>query len=235
MTAPGADRVAVLMSHLGSVQERIARAVASAGRDPASVHLIAVTKTWPSSDVRALAGLGLRDFGENKDQEAATKAAALVDLDLRWHLVGRLQRNKVRSVVRYAAVVHSVDRVELASALGTAAERGDRRLTALIQVSLDDDPTRGGVAIERVAALAEVIHQQDGLILGGVMAVAPREVDPARAFARLREVADQLQTDHPDATMISAGMSEDLEAAIDAGATHLRIGAALLGQRPTLG
>ncbi|HWG12823.1 MAG TPA: YggS family pyridoxal phosphate-dependent enzyme [Streptosporangiaceae bacterium] len=233
------ERRSYLAGRLELVWARIEAACAAAGRARDEITLIAVTKTWPASDVRLLYGLGQRDFGENRDQEAAPKAAACADLDLRWHFVGQLQTNKVSNVTRYADVVHSVDRLRLVRALGQAARRRSRPLTALIQVSLegpDGDPGRGGAAPGEVTALAEaVVAEADStssrLVLGGVMAVAPLGAPATRAFAGLGAAVAAVRAVQPAATMISAGMSGDLEAAVEAGATHLRIGTALLGDR----
>ena len=222
-----------LAANLAATHQRIAAACASAGRPADDVTLVAITKTWPASDVRLLAELGVRDVGENRDQEAKGKHAACADLALRWHFVGQLQTNKVSSVATYADVVHSVDRPSLVSALGRAAQRHDRELVALVQVSLDAPgaPHRGGAIPEDVLPLAEEIASTDGLVLGGVMAVAPLGADAGEAFARLAEVAAELRHVHPEATTISAGMTGDLEEAIRNGATHVRVGTALLGRR----
>jgi hypothetical protein len=195
------------------------------------VTLIAVTKTHPASDVRLLASLGVTNVGENRDVEAAPKAAACKDLDLTWHFVGQLQTNKCPSVARYASVVHSVDRRRLVTALGSAARRAERAVRCLIEVSLDGDPARGGAAAADVPGLAEAIAGESGLVLSGVMAVAPLGMDPSVAFADLVVSAAAVRAVDPAATMISAGMSGDLEAAVKNGATHLRIGTALLGVR----
>ena len=205
--------------------------------------MIAVTKTYPASDVVALIGLGATEVGENRDQEAAAKAAevAAAGVTPRWHFIGQLQRNKAKSVVRYADVVHSVDSVRLARALDRAAgaER-DRPLDVLLQVSIDGAVGRGG-ALPGSAdpdagldPLAEVEACVDGLRLTGLMAVAPLGWEPDRAFARLAEVAAGFRVQHPQATLLSAGMSGDLEPAVRYGATHVRVGSALLGMRPTL-
>lgn len=225
-----AERREELAAGLAAVQARISRACASAGRSADEVTLIAVTKTWPASDVALLRGLGVHDMGENKDAEAAGKAA-VVD-SVRWHFVGRLQSNKVRSVAAYADVVHSLDRPRLATALAGAAARAGRVVDVLVQVSLDGDTERGGALPSDVPALAELASGLEGLRLAGVMAVAPLGADPAVAFARLAVVAEQVRLRHAAATIISAGMSGDLEAAIGAGATHVRVGTALLGHRP---
>lgn len=219
-----------LAANLAAVRARIERACQAAGRDPAGMTLVAVTKTFPPEDVRLLAGLGVTDIGENRDQEARPKHDACADLPLRWHFVGQLQTNKCRSVASYADVVHSVDRMALVDALAHAADTRGRAVTALVQVSLDDEPGRGGVAPDAAVALADAI-EAGPLRLGGVMAVAPLGGDPEPAFARLAEVAAAIRARHPQATMVSAGMSSDLEAAIGHGATHVRIGTALLGHR----
>jgi PLP dependent protein len=225
------DRREELAANLAEVRQRISAACAAAGRDPAGVTLIAVTKTWPASDVRLLSELGVSDVGENRDADAAPKAAACADLPLTWHFIGQLQTNKCPSVVRYASVVHSVDRPRLVGALGTAARRAGKVISCLIEVSLDGDPARGGAVPGSVPALAETLISEQGLVLAGVMAVAPLDLDPAKAFARLLDSSADVRAVNPVATMISAGMSGDLEAAIAAGATHLRIGTALLGGR----
>jgi len=224
-----------LAANLADVRERIARACADAGRDPAELTLVAITKTWPAEDVRRLAELGVRDVGENRDQEAAPKAAALADLDLTWHFVGQLQANKAASVARYAHVVQSVDRMRLVAALEHGAARAGRDLDVLVQVGLEDVEGRGGASAADVPALAAAVAGSERLRLRGVMAVAPLGADPAAAFARLAEVHEHLLRTHPAATWRSAGMSGDLEQAVRAGATHLRIGTALLGPRPALG
>ncbi|MER6001838.1 YggS family pyridoxal phosphate-dependent enzyme [Nonomuraea angiospora] len=216
---------------LAEVDTRIAAACRAVGRDRGEVTLIAVTKTRPAEDVRILAELGVRDVGENRDQEAAPKAHELEDLPLTWHFVGQLQTNKVRSVVAYADVIHSVDRLRLVEAISKEAVRQGRRVGCLIQVALDDDPERGGARAADVLELADEVALAEGLWLGGIMAVAPLGEEPAKAFARLRDVATRLEEQHPRATMISAGMSEDLAEAIAYGATHVRVGTALLGRR----
>jgi pyridoxal phosphate enzyme (YggS family) len=220
-----------LAARLSDVRRRIATACAAVGRDTSEITLIAVTKTRPASDVRLLSELGLSDVGENRDAEAAPKAALCADLDLTWHFIGQLQTNKCASVVRYASVVHSVDRPRLIHVLGQAARRADRVMDCLIEVSLDGDPARGGAPSSGVPALAEALEAEAGLVLCGVMAVAPLGMTPADAFTRLLDSAAAVRAVRPSAMVISAGMSGDLEAAVEAGATHLRIGTALLGDR----
>ncbi|MGC1213180.1 MAG: YggS family pyridoxal phosphate-dependent enzyme [Micromonospora sp.] len=236
------DRRAELANGLARVGARIADACANAGRDRAEVTMIAVTKTYPAGDVVALAGLGVTDMGENRDQEAAPKAAevAAAGVTPRWHFIGQLQRNKCRSVVRYADVVQSVDSVRLAGALDAAAATRDRPLDVLVQVSIDGDPARGGALPDSadpdrgLGPVAAAVAGADALRLAGLMAVAPLGWEPERAFARLAEVRDWFRGLHPEATALSAGMSGDLEIAIGYGATHVRVGSALLGMRPTL-
>ena len=229
MTDP---RTAEIAANLAKLQERIEAAARASDRDPAELTLVAVTKTFPVEDACRLVELGVADLGEARDQEAQVKARALPGP--RWHFVGRLQRNKAGSVASYAAVVHSVDRPELVTALARGAERAGRQLDVLVQVSLDGDPDRGGALPADVVALADVADGAGHLHVRGVMAVAPLGADPDAAFAELARVAERLRAAHPGATVLSAGMSGDLEAAVRHGATHLRIGTALLGGRPPL-
>jgi len=219
-----------LADRLAEVDERIADAARQAGRDPVELTRIVVTKFHPASLVRELAALGVRDVGENRHQEAAAKAAELTDLELSWHFVGQLQSNKARAVRRYASAVHSVDRPSLVGALA-----GEDTLDCFIELNLTDDPARGGVASDAVEPLAELVASTAGLRLRGVMAVAPLGADPRPAFARVRETSHRVRAIVPDATAISAGMSEDFADAIAEGATHLRIGTAITGKRSTSG
>ena len=218
---------------LRAVRARIAAACQAAGRSTSEVTLIAITKTRPVSDIRLLSELGVTDIGENRAQEAAAKAAecAPLGLGLSWHFVGQLQVNKAASVISFADFIHSVDRLRLVSALGSRAAAAGRTVTCLVQASLDGDPGRGGAAPDQMLAVADAIAAQDGLVLGGLMAVAPLGVPPAAAFAALAELSVIMRSAHPAAVMISAGMSGDLEQAIAAGATHVRVGTALLGSR----
>ena len=230
-------RHAELADRLAAIQARVAAACAAAARDASEITLIAVTKTRPAEDVLALTELGQADFGENRDQEAAPKAAEVAEAAMgpvRWHFIGQLQTNKAHSVVRYASVVHSVDRVRLVRALGSASRAAATPtgpITCLVQVSLDGDATRGGALISQLPEVAAAIEAEQGLALGGMMAVAPLGVAPETAFASLREISGTVREINPAATVISAGMSGDLEAAVRNGATHLRIGTALLGNR----
>ncbi|HVQ88954.1 MAG TPA: YggS family pyridoxal phosphate-dependent enzyme [Actinomycetes bacterium] len=230
-----AGRSVELARNLQSVRGRIERAAAAASRTADDITLVVVTKTWPATDVRLLAELGVRDVGENRDQEAAPKAAATADLALNWHFIGQLQTNKVRSVVSYAGLVESVDRPKLVGSLEREAQRVQRQIRCLVQVGLDAEPGRGGAAPSEVLPLAGLVAESKALELSGIMAVAPLDEEPLRAFERLAVIAEELRRDHPDAVIISAGMSADLEAAISCGATHVRIGSAVLGHRPPVG
>ncbi|MCX5344128.1 YggS family pyridoxal phosphate-dependent enzyme [Streptomyces atratus] len=237
------DRKTQLAENLARVEERIASACIAAGRKREEVTLIVVTKTYPASDVRILHELGVRHVAENRDQDAAPKAAQCSDLSLTWHFVGQLQTNKVRSVASYADVVQSVDRAKLVTALSVAAVREGRELGCLIQVALDAESgergDRGGVAPDGIEELAAAVESAPGLRLGGLMTVAPLAGPYAgrqrAAFDRLMEFSSRLRGNHPAANMVSAGMSADLEEAVAAGATHVRVGTAVLGVRPRLG
>jgi len=232
----GGERLAELTANLAAVRAAIAGACASVGRRPAEVQLIAVTKTFPASDIMLLRQLGVADIGENKDQEAVPKVAACTaaGIDVRWHFVGQLQVNKAASVASYAYMVHSVDRLRLIDSLGRRAVAAGRQPRCLVQVSLDASPGRGGAEPNEVLGLADAIADRDGLTLAGVMAVAPLGAPARPAYARLREIAEMVRSAHPGADVISAGMSGDLGDAIAEGATHVRIGTALLGGRRAL-
>ncbi|RJN33092.1 YggS family pyridoxal phosphate enzyme [Nesterenkonia natronophila] len=251
-----------LALNLATVHERIDQAVSRAGRADRP-ELVVVSKYFPAEDVQRLYELGVRDIGENKDQEAGAKAAAVATLlaesrnsssaasdsqraELsqnapRWHFIGQLQTNKAKSVVRYAHSVHSADRPKLIRALDTAAVRATAEgmrsnpLEVLIQVDMRSplpEDHRGGAAPSEMLSLAELIASAEQLRLGGLMAVAPLGEAPAPAFDRLKQLSQLLAEEHPEATAISAGMSQDLEAAVSYGATRLRIGRDVLGERP---
>jgi PLP dependent protein len=241
VTVPGGDqRTDELAANLARVEARVQAACDQAGRPRHDLTVIVVTKTFPVTDVLRLASLGVREVGENRDQEASAKVADVRSASpgghpLRWHFVGQLQRNKARSVARYADVVHSVDRVSLVTALAAGAHAADRSIDVLVQVNLDPAAAgRGGAEVADLPAVADAVEGADGLRLRGVMAVAPLGADPLPSFERLAALGERLRADHPTATWMSAGMSGDLEAAIRAGATHLRVGSAVLGSRPSL-
>ena len=231
------DRLARIKDNLETLQSRINNACQEAKRNSTEITLIAVTKTYPADDVDLLKQLGIDDVGENKDQEAALKRTQ-VQADFNWHFIGQLQSNKAKSVVSYAHLIHSVDRSSLAREIQKSAQGVDKKQAVLIQLDLDQsgpDPTRGGLWPTELMALAQQITDSSHLELKGLMSVAPLAENPAVAFARLAEIRTEFLKTYPQATILSAGMSDDLEAAILHGATHLRIGSALLGERPKIG
>lgn len=229
------DRRGQIAAAVTTFQQRLAEVCAETGRNPDDITVVAVTKTFPASDVELLAELGITDVGENRDAEARTKVAEVAARwpALRWHFVGQVQRNKAASIATYADVVQSVDRVPLVTALDNGATAAGRQLDVLIQVNLDSDadPGRGGIAPDNVLGLAQTIGESQSLRLRGVMAVAPLAAPAEEAFTTLAEVSAGVVAVHSGATWISAGMSGDWEKAVAAGATHLRIGAGLLGKR----
>jgi PLP dependent protein len=230
------SRAEELAASLEAVRGRIAAACAESGRDADEVTLVVVTKFFPDTDVRLLADLGVTDVAENRHQEAVDKAASCSDLDLRWHFVGGLQSNKAGAVTAYADVVQSVDRAKLLGPLARGARERGRELDVLLQVSLDPPGSehRSGVDPAVLDDLAVRVADHEGLRLRGVMAVAPLGGDAAAAFDRLADAHARLLLDHPDAAWRSAGMSGDLEAAVVRGATHVRVGSAVLGSRPAV-
>lgn len=234
-----ASRRDELASNLAAARARVAAAARAAGRDPGEVSIVAVTKRFPLADVLTLASLGVADVGENRHQEAAAKHAAAPTAGVRWHFIGQLQTNKARAVAAYADQVDTVDRAALVQALERGAAAHGRTLGVLVQVSLADDPAaaadRGGADPAEVPALAALVAGCEHLELRGVMGMAPLGGDPGKAFARLADVAAKVRAAHPQALEISAGMSGDLDAAIAAGATHVRLGTAILGERPPVG
>jgi hypothetical protein len=222
-----------LEARLASVRSAITDAARAAGRSADELTLVVVTKYHPASLVRELAALGVTDVGENRHQEAQAKAAELADLDLTWHFVGQLQSKKARQARRYADVVQSLDRDSVVDAFApTDAEPDPRVIDGFVQVNLTDDPGRGGVQPEDVEAMAERVLATRTVRLRGVMAVAPLDEEPRRAFARLRAISERVVSLAPDATDVAAGMSGDFAEAIAEGATHLRIGTAITGNRP---
>ena len=229
-----------LAERLTALDARIADAARAVGRDPGALTRIAVTKFHPAQLVADLAALGVRDVGENRQQELTAKRAALQQVegpaaDVRWHFIGQLQRKKARAVRAASDCVHSVDRDRVADALHAADPDGGV-LDVFLQVNLTDDPGRGGISPGEVETLAEhVAARCPSLRVRGVMAVAPLTQAPAVAFERLAAAADAVRRVVPDAAWMSAGMSGDFAEAIAAGATHLRIGTAITGARPAHG
>lgn len=227
------SRRAELAENLARVHQQIAVACAAAGRDPGQVTLIAVSKSFPAADLAELAALGQFDVAENREHEARAKHSALTGLPLRWHFVGQVQTNKARLLAGYVDVVHSVDRPHLVTALSAGAERAQRSVDVFIQVGLSDRAGRGGVAAEGLARLADAVAAAPALRLVGLMGIAPLGAPSGVAFGRLAELSAELRRAHPQATGLSAGMSGDFQVALANGATHLRIGTALLGRRAT--
>jgi pyridoxal phosphate enzyme (YggS family) len=225
-----------LAANLDGVRRRIAAACADAGRDPAEVSLVVVTKFFPASDLRLLADLGVTDVGENRHQEAEDKVAECADLGLRWHFIGGLQSNKAAAVASYADVVESVDRAKLVGPLSRGAHARGHDVDVLLQVSLDPPGAghRAGADPGELADLARLVEGAGMLRLRGLMAVAPLGEDPDAAFGRLASIREGFRAQHPGAGVLSAGMSGDLEAAITHGATHVRVGSAVLGPRPAV-
>lgn len=227
------ERTAEIATGLAGTMARVRDAVTAAGRTD-MVDLVVVTKTFPSSDLAILTSLGVTDIAENRDQEARAKREELPDDPvLRWHMIGRVQRNKAASLASWADTVDSLDRIEIVEPLGASALALGRRIEVLVQVALDpvEREGRGGIAPSQAIDLAAAIATQPALILRGVMGIAPYPGDPGEAFERLAAVAAGLRERWPEATCISAGMSGDLEIAIAHGATQVRVGGAILGQR----
>jgi pyridoxal phosphate enzyme (YggS family) len=217
-----------LEARVTEVHERIAAAARASGREASEITTIVVTKFHPAQLVRDLYALGIRHVGENRHQEAVAKHGELAELDLTWHFIGQLQSNKARAVAEYAHVIHSVDRLSLVSALATQ----QREVDVFLEINLTDVPGRGGVLPAELEALCEAVLQVPLLKLRGVMAVAPVDEEPSRAFDRVLEYATRVRALAPGARDLSIGMSGDFEAAIALGATHLRIGTAITGKRP---
>lgn len=234
-----------LSEALAAVRDRLARAATAAGRDVDDIELLPITKFFPVSDVVILRGLGCHAFGENRVQEAARKADDISEIPgcdaIRWHMVGQIQRNKARSVAGWAYAAHSVDSAKVIAALdraaGEALDQGRRPepLRIYVQISLDGDESRGGVdvaATARIDALCAAVDGARGLQFVGLMGIPPLGADPGAAFARLQEERDRIQARYPQRLGLSAGMSGDLETAVEHGSTCVRVGTALLGSRP---
>lgn len=223
-----------LASRLAELRQRIGTAAQQAGRDPASIRLLAVSKTQPAAQLQAAYALGLRAFGENYVQEALSKQAEL-PADIEWHCIGPLQSNKSRPVAEHFDWCQSVDSEKLAERLGRQRPAGMAPLNVCIQLKLGDEASKSGVAASAVSALAATIVAQPGLRLRGLMTIPPASDDPAsqrRWFAEARTVFQTLQQDYPALDTLSMGMSNDLETAIAEGSTLIRVGSALFGARP---
>ena len=234
-----------LADALAAVRARLAHAAEAADRNPNEIELLPITKFFPASDVLILRRLGCLEFGESREQEASNKSAevrAVLGAEpIRWHMVGRIQRNKARSIADWAYAAHSVDNAKLIAALDRAAsealEQGRRPepLRVYLQLSLDGDESRGGVDIgrpESVDELCAAVAAADGLEFVGLMAIPPLGADPDEAFLRLQEEKERVQEAYDRSLGLSAGMSSDLESAVKHGSTCVRVGTALMGQRP---
>ena len=227
------DRNEELALNWQSTMQSIQDACVSANRDFSEVTVVAVTKTWPASDIDMLASLGVTNIGENRDQEARDKHQQVTAHGLTWHAIGQIQTNKVKSIINWADVVHSLDRPELIDAFVKHLTPLDKQLDVFVQVNLDENISehRGGVARDRSLQLAELVGQHECFRLLGVMGVAPLNGDTERAFATLQSISQSVQEVQPEARFISAGMSDDYKIALKYGATHLRLGSLILGHR----
>ena len=224
-----------LADRLEAVQGSVADAIRDAGRAPADVTTIVVSKFHPASLVRELHALGVREFGESRHQEASAKAAELSDLELEWHFIGQLQSKKAKQALSYVRVIHSVDRDSVADALASGTAENAVPVDVFVQVNLTEDPARGGVQAGELDALVERVAAARGLRLRGLMTVAPLGEEPRPAFASLRALSERVTAVDPAASALSMGMSGDYREAILEGATHLRIGTAITGNRPPRG
>jgi pyridoxal phosphate enzyme (YggS family) len=223
------DRKSEIAANLLEVNERIDAAAAKAGRNPADIKLIVVTKTFPITDLQDLYDLGVREFGENRDQEASEKVG-LLPADINWHFQGQIQSNKLKSITGWATYIHSIDQLKYAKLVSEFA--GNQRKSIFIQVSLDEIPeSRGGVDPAKLVELASGITEFTNLTLMGLMAVAPLDEGTDSAFSRLATYHHEFMKNFPQAKYLSAGMSGDYESAILHGATHIRIGSSILGNR----
>ncbi len=219
---------------LEALRAEIATSARAAGRQPEEITLVVVTKTFPASDVEHLAALGVLDVGENREQEGSTKASEVL-APINWHFIGQLQRKKVKSVLEWASVIHSVDRLELAEEIVKRAVGREQVLRVLVQVSLDGAQGRAGARPSELSEIASLLATSPMVDLAGLMAVAPLDEDPRTAFQHLQEIRAVFIREFPEALWCSAGMSGDFAAAIEFGATHVRVGSSILGSRPTFG
>jgi PLP dependent protein len=223
------ERVKEISSALADVESRIAHACLLAKRAREDVKLIAVTKTHPIRDVEILHSFGIRDFGENRDAEGLEKSVAVTG---RWHYQGQIQSKKIGSLARWSHTVHSLDDLSHLPKFDRALDViGDKTLEIFIQVSLDEDPSRAGLAEDEVLRACQMVVDSSHLRLMGVMTVPPVEADPGESFSTIATISDRIRSDFPQARYISAGMSGDFEVAIAYGATHIRIGSQILGSR----
>ncbi len=219
------DRRSEIAGNLETVREQISKAAQSAGRSVNEITLIAVTKTFPASDIEILKELGVSNFGENRDSDAVPKAAAIPGT---WHFQGQIQSNKLKSICSWANVIHSLDEIRHFEVIEKNAAHP---LDIFCQVSLDGAEGRGGVSEKKLYELAKEIEKSHTHRLQGLMAVAPPGIDPTVAFSKLSAIHKAFMADFPRANKLSAGMSGDFKEAIAYGATHIRIGSQILGSR----
>lgn len=226
------DRRDFLVRRISKFKAELVQTAKTAGRDPADIKLITVTKGFPATDLELLAELGVTDIGESKDQEVNARMSAIKAGNFNLHFIGQLQRNKIKSICSYSSVIHSVDRTEAVSSIATAAKTLETVPGLLLQVDLAavKNPARGGVDPAKLLDLAASVVSSN-LPLLGLMAVAPLGERVETAFERFAALSEQLQNEHPSASCRSIGMSDDWQLAVGYGATHLRIGSALLGNR----
>ena len=223
------SRVDEISANLEKVKEQIKLAAASANRLSEDITLVAVTKTFPVSDIEILYSLGIRDFGENRDQEASAKVG-LLPKDVRWHFQGQIQSNKLKSITSWASFIHSVDQLKYAQMISDYSAGNEKPI--FMQVSLDKPPqSRSGVNPSELLELAGAISALPGIRLEGLMAVAPVNSPAEQAFAELEDIRSDFLSTFPDAKSLSIGMSGDYQIAIKYGATHIRIGSSILGIR----
>ncbi len=223
------SRVDEISANLEKVKEQIKLAAASANRLSDDITLVAVTKTFPVSDIEILYSLGIRDFGENRDQEASAKVG-LLPKDVRWHFQGQIQSNKLKSITSWASFIHSVDQLRYAQMISDYSAGNEKPI--FMQVSLDKPPqSRSGVNPSELLELAGGISALPGIRLQGLMAVAPVNSPAEQAFAELEDIRSVFLSTFPDAKSLSIGMSGDYQIAIKYGATHIRIGSSILGIR----
>ena len=225
------DRDAELSRSLADVQGRILEATSRASRKSEEVTLIAVTKTYPASDVEILHQLGVRDFGENRNAEGLEKSSLV---PAHWHFQGQIQSNKIAAISSWAQTVHSLDDLSHVAKFDRAVgEIPDKRLNIFIQISLDGDTSRAGVRGDDLLSLGQAITSTKNLDLVGLMVVPPVQAEPETAFSEVAELAQRFRQEFPMAQSLSAGMSGDYEIAIAHGATHIRVGSQILGPRAT--
>lgn len=223
-------RTAAIAARLAGVGDRIAAAAERAGREPSAVTLVAVSKGFDAATITAAVQAGQADFGENKVQELRGKADQVEGV--RWHFIGRLQRNKVKDLVQRATLIHSVDRLSLAEELSARVQRLERLQRVLVQVNADDDPAKAGCSIAEAPDLVGAVRDLDGLACEGLMTIPAAGTDPRPAFARLRQLRNDLRSTFPEVQHLSMGMTNDFEVAVEEGATIVRVGQAIFGPRP---